>query len=203
MGSIVTDNITATNNLVKACAILIGRKLGLKPRCKRIERKEPWWKRRINQSIKEIRRHINLLERKRRGDLKKTEKYKMIEQKYKVKSKGLGIVLEELKQRLQAKSMKIKRYDQRIQQYTLNRLFHQDQKRVYQQLNGETNSDVKPDAVESRKFWSNIWDSNVHHRKDAEWLRELRACKDDRKQETITITVEMVTQQTRRIPYWK
>ena len=114
MGNIVTDNITATNNLVKACAILIGRKLGLKSSRKRIEAKEPWWKRRINQSIKEIRRHINLFERKRRGDLKKTEKYNILEQKYKVKSKGLSIVLEELKQRLQAKSMKMKRYDQRL-----------------------------------------------------------------------------------------
>ena len=203
LGNIVKDNITATNNLVKACAILIGRKLGLKPSRKRIEAKEPWWKRRINQSIKEIRRHINLFERKRRGDLKKTEKYKIIEQKYKVKSKGIGIVLEELKQRLQAKSMKIKRYDQRIEQYKINRLFHQDQKRVYQQLNGKVNSDVKPDADESIRFWSNIWDSEVHHRKDAEWLKEQRAGKDDRKQEDIAITVEMVTQQTRKIPNWK
>ena len=125
---------------------MIGRKLGPKPSHKRIEAKEPWWERRINQSIKEIRRHNNLFERKRRGDLKKTEKYKILEQKYKVKSKGLGIVLEELKQHLQAKSMKSKRYDQRIEQYKINRLFHQDQKRVYQQLNGKVNSDVKPDA---------------------------------------------------------
>ena len=70
------------------------------PSCKRIETKEPCWKRRINQSIKEIRGHIYLLKRKGRGDLKKTEKYKKIEQKCNVKNKGLGIVLEELKQRL-------------------------------------------------------------------------------------------------------
>ena len=128
LGNIVTDNKTSTNNLVKACAILIGRKLGLKPSRKRRETIEPWWKRRINQSIKEIRGHINLFERKRRGDLKKTEKYKILEQKYKVKSKGLGIVLEESKQCLQAKSMKIERYDQRIEQYKVNRLFHQHQR---------------------------------------------------------------------------
>ena len=116
---------------------------------------------------------------------------------------GLGIVLEELKQRLQAKSMKSKRYDQRIEQYKINRLFHQDQKRVYQQLNGKVNSDVKPDADESIRFWSNIWDSKVHHRKDAEWLREQRAGKDNRKQEDIAITVEIATQQTRKTPNWK
>ena len=99
--------------------------------------KEPWWKRRIKESIKEIRKHINILERKKRGDLKRIEKYKELEQKYRIKKKGLNVVLEELKQRLKAKSMKIKRYDQRIEQYKINRLFQQDQKRVYQQLGGK------------------------------------------------------------------
>ena len=63
-------------------------------------------------------------------------------------------------------------------------------------MNGKVNRDVKPDADESIRFWSNIWDSKVHHRKDAEWLREQRAGKDDRKQEYIASRVEMVTQQT-------
>ena len=144
-----------------------------------------------------------MFERKRRGDLKKKEKYKILEQKHKVNSKGLGIVLEELKQQLEAKSMKIQRYDQRIEQYKINRLLHQDQKRVYQHLNGKVNSDVKPDVDESIQFWSNVWDIKVHHRKNAEWLREQRACKNDRKQEKFAITVEMVTQQTRKIQNWK
>ena len=78
--------------------------------------KKPWWKRREKESIKEIRKNINILERKERGDLKRMEKYKELEQKYRIKSKELNIVLEELKQRLEAKSMKIKRYDQRIEQ---------------------------------------------------------------------------------------
>ena len=134
--NVATESVTGTNNLLKACAILIGRKVGLK----RVHRtangkKEPWWKRRINESIKELRKHVNILERKRKGTLKRTEKYKLLEDKYKVKKKGLGVVLEGLKQRLQAKSMKIKRYDQRIEQYRINRLFQQDQKQVYQQLN--------------------------------------------------------------------
>ena len=50
--------------------------------------------------------------------LKKKEKYKVIEHKYRVKKKGLNEVLKELKQGLQAKATKIKRYDQRVEQYT-------------------------------------------------------------------------------------
>ena len=51
----------------------------------------------------------------------------MVEHKYKVEKKGLNVVLEEQKQRIQAKVTKIKRYDQRIEQYRINRLFQQDQ----------------------------------------------------------------------------
>ena len=36
-----------------------------------------------------------------------------------------------------------------------------------------------------------------------EWLRELRACKDDLKQDDIRITTEMVVKQSRKIPNWK
>ena len=51
----------------------------------------------------------------------------MVEHKCKVQKKGLNVVLEEQKQRIQAKVTKIKRYDQRIEQYRINRLFQQDQ----------------------------------------------------------------------------
>ena len=55
----------------------------------------------------------------------------MIEHKYRVKKKGLIVVLEELKQRIQAKVTKIKWYDQRIGQCRINRLLQQDQRRMY------------------------------------------------------------------------
>ena len=68
------------------------------------------------------------------------------------------MVLEELKQKLVAKSAKIKRYEQRITQYRQNRLFETDQKKVYKELNGEFNGDsVIPDAEESKSFWNGIW----------------------------------------------
>ena len=51
----------------------------------------------------------------------------MAEHKYKVQKKGLNVVLEEQKQRMQAKATKIKRYDQRTEQHRINRLFQQDQ----------------------------------------------------------------------------
>ena len=58
----------------------------------------------------------------------------MIIEKYRVKRKGLATVIEELKQRILAKAAKIARYEKRVPQYRINRLFKVDQKRVYNEF---------------------------------------------------------------------
>ena len=104
---------------------------------------------------------------------------------------------------MQAKATKFKRYDQRIEQYRTNRLFQQDQKRVYQQPNGKIESSEKPDTEESRRLWSIIWETGKSHNNHAEWLKELRSERNKIKLGNIKITTEMVTQQTRKVPRWK
>ena len=75
-----SDNIMETYRLIRACVIFMGEKVGLKPNQRRGNAmKEPWWKRRIKQSVQELWKHINILERKKRGEIKKKEKYKVIE----------------------------------------------------------------------------------------------------------------------------
>ena len=64
-----------------------------------------------------------------------------------MKQKGEKVVIEELKQRLLAKSAKLKRYEQRIHRYKVNRLFQQDQKRVYQEMNGTPIASVRLDLA--------------------------------------------------------
>ena len=142
---------------IKACAIFIGRKVYPKPNQRRGNTvKEPWWKIKIQQSIQELRKHINILEWKERGEIKKKKKHRVIERKYRVKKKGLKLVLEEVKERIYAKATRIKSYDQRFEQFRINRLFQQDQEIVYQQLNGKTESSETPDTEESMRFLSNI-----------------------------------------------
>ena len=73
----------------------------------KIERKKPWWKRRIESDITNLRRDINRLERERRGEArgKRKRKIKELNTKYRVKKKGINLVIEELKQRLIAFSL--------------------------------------------------------------------------------------------------
>ena len=61
-------------------------------------------------------------------------------------------MIEELKQKILIKAAKLSQYEQRIQQYRINRLSKVDQKKVYNVFNGQTgssNGDI-PNAEESR-----------------------------------------------------
>ena len=61
----------------------------------------------------------------------------------------------------------------------------------------------KPNAEDSKQFWSNIWDNEKEHERNAQWLRELRAEKDNMKQNDINMTTEMIKEQVRKILTWK
>ena len=80
--------------------------------------------------MQELRKHISILEWKKLGEIKRKEEYEVIEHKYRVKKEGLNVVLQELKQMIQAKTTKLKRYDQWIEYYGINRLLQLVQKRV-------------------------------------------------------------------------
>lgn len=84
MWEIQTSNVTDTNKLINATAIYIARQIGLKiGGCEWKGSKEPWWKRRIKDSMEELRRHVNILKRSKQEKLERKEKYTKLERKYK------------------------------------------------------------------------------------------------------------------------
>ena len=125
-----------------------------------------------------MRKHINILEHHQRGEIRRKVKYEELERKYNIKNKQIRTVIEKLKQRLYATTAKLKIYDERVNQYKMNVMFVQNQKRVSQQMDGIRNiNSEKPNTEESKQFWSNMWNNKKEHEKNAEWLRELRAKK--------------------------
>ena len=105
---IETKNITQTNNLIKAAGVWVADQLGLK-KYKGGKKKYPWWKRRIEEDIKQLKKDINILERVKKGQIgaRKEGKAKLVGGKYGVKRKSLTAVIEELKQRILAKAAKL------------------------------------------------------------------------------------------------
>ena len=94
-------------------------------------RKEPFWKRRMKSKIQVLRGEISKLERSTSNPSLKLRGLTQIRKKYFVKKKGLNVAIEELKQRVAAKAEKLRRYEQRVQQYRQNRMFEYDQKKLY------------------------------------------------------------------------
>ena len=72
---------------------------------------EPWWERRIQSDTKKIQSEISILQRKKIGELRTDRKYTKLKKKYSIRRKGIGVVMEELKQRLKAKRAKVIRYE--------------------------------------------------------------------------------------------
>ena len=91
---IETKNITQTNNLIKAAGVWVADQLALK-RYESRKKKDPWWKRHIEEDIKELKKDINVLERVKKGEIgtRKKGKAKLVEEKYRVKRKGLTTVI--------------------------------------------------------------------------------------------------------------
>lgn len=135
------------------------------------------------------------------GEMNNTTIQEGLERRYGLKRKRLSVVLEELKQRVLAKSKKIRRYESRIEQYRQNRMFQSNQKRLFEQLeNVDTDDTVIPDAEESKTFWANIWDNPIDYNSNADWLKELESeVNEVEKQNDIEITPAMVTKQLRKI----
>ena len=104
---IETKNTNQTNNLIRAAGVWVADQLGLK-KYEGGKKKDPWWKRRVEEDVKQLKKDINILERVKKEQIgaRKEGKVKLVEEKYRVKIKSLTTVIEELKQRIIAKAAK-------------------------------------------------------------------------------------------------
>ena len=71
--NIPTRNITETNDLIRAATVWVAEQLGIK-KVEFREKREPWWKRRIERDVKQLRQESNILERDLRGEIKHRNK---------------------------------------------------------------------------------------------------------------------------------
>ena len=81
----------------------------------------------------------------------------------------MTVITEELKQKTVAIAAKVRRYQERVDRFRQNRMFQNNQRQLYRELNqeGERCDDDQPDAEESKKFWRDIWSELLDHNRDA------------------------------------
>ena len=161
------------------------------------------WKRRLQNKIKVLRKDLSQLEALKDKDISNFGHWERLERKYTIRLKRLNVVIEELKQRNTAIAAKVRRYQGRIDSYRQNRLFENDQRQFYRELDQEEErcDDDQPVAEESKQFSGNIWSQSADH-KDAKWLQDLPSKVNVKKQEKIDITSGNLKKTLGRMPDW-
>ena len=91
-------------------------------------RKEPMWKRWLQNTIKELTKDLSQLEASKDTDTNNFKHWERLERKYSIRVKRLNVVIEELKQRITAIAAKVRRYQGRVDSCRQNRLFENNQR---------------------------------------------------------------------------
>ena len=93
-----THSITKTNELFYAGAAVVTNRLRVKNN-KAAERKKPMCRRKLQNKIKDVRTDISQLESSKDKEVCNVKHWQILEKKYSIRSKTLGVVIEEMKQR--------------------------------------------------------------------------------------------------------
>ena len=116
-----THSITKTNELFYAGAVVVTNRLEVKID-KVAGRREPIWKRRLQNKTKELRKGLSQLETSKDKDIN-FRHWERLERKYSIRVKKIEYVIEELKQRITAIAAKVRKYQGGVDSYRQNRLF--------------------------------------------------------------------------------
>jgi hypothetical protein len=173
-----TENYTLTdlNHLIYATANIISGER--KTTVKHDNNIEPAWSRRISKQIITFRSQLSLIsEYKSANGLvseKLRNKIKKIMKKNIFTPEDITPVEQVIKMKLTSKSQRLQRYKKRKMQYEQNKLFEEDQKKLYRQLNKaiEPVTEV-PKKENIEKFWQSILEDEKQHKTDSEWLKNI------------------------------
>ena len=199
MAYVPIDNITELNDTFFVSAAIVTKRL-IK---NRTEREEPPWRRRLKKKVLEIQQDLSKVKEAMNRKYNDRMRRKM-EKRFDIKRKGYQQVLEELKQRLIALAAKIKRFDDRVKQYHQNRLFENNQKRFYEEIQSKQIGECEiPDDEESKSFWKGIWGQQTEHDKSAAWIGRVQQKIQRRQQEEMEITEERLKRTLKNLPNWK
>ena len=156
-------DLTTINQMQYTAALLITSKITPpKPATNRKPRGRPQaWQQRLQKQIDQLRGDISIITEYTSGNTtnKIRRKLKTILKEHKITADEQLIACKgDLKQALQAKAQRIRRYTKRSQQFKQNKMFREDSKRFYRELGKKTIQIEKPpDIGEVRSSGTTYW----------------------------------------------
>ena len=206
------DNMdfTTINQMQYSATLLITNKITpLKPTTNRKPRGGLLaWQQRLQKHIDQLRGDISIITEYTKGNTtnKIRRKLMTILKKHKIiADEQLTACKEDLKQALQAKAQRIRRYTKRSEQYKQNKMFREDSKSFNRELGKKTiQLEKPPDIGEVKKFWQNILEQEVKHNKDVHWIKDQEEkLQEINQMEWKDLTVEEFRVKMTRAANWK
>ena len=135
--------LTELNQIVYVTALIITEQIDLRPMRETTRKKKvPVWKVRMENNIRKKRSDLSILVELENGSRIKERKRKQILKRYNIRNPtDLTTAKEVLKQEIQAKAQRIRRFEKRAKFFRQNKIFKQDAKKFYREL-GKKRIDV-------------------------------------------------------------
>ena len=167
--------MTEIDELLYATAAVITENKGVRFKKQRKRKsKQPAWKERIEKEITRMRSDLSMVTELAKDNGISDRKKRKIRRRYEIKkAEDIDTEKEKLKQRIQAKAQRIRRFEKRRKQSRQNRMFKSNPKVFYRELGNkqsEINEPLSLDEIET--FWKTILEDDKHHNEVADWIRK-------------------------------
>uniref|UniRef100_A0A8C6P0Q3 Reverse transcriptase domain-containing protein n=1 Tax=Nothobranchius furzeri TaxID=105023 RepID=A0A8C6P0Q3_NOTFU len=167
-------DLTSINEICYAAATVITDLSCAKKIKKQGKRKQPKWKTDIEKDILKNRKNLSLLTEMEKGNITNKRKKRQMKKRYDIQdTTDIVEAKEKLKQQIQAKAQRIRRYEKRSKHFRHNHVFKVDPKKFYRELD-KKQIEIKelPSLEKVEEFWSNVWEKQKNHNETAQWIKE-------------------------------
>ena len=149
-------DLNSLNHLIYASAVISTELCNVKIKApKRNVPKKGAWPERIQKQINTLRSDLETLKNVQNDNNVKISKSRKLRTKYKIKRpEEIQTVLEKIKQAIQAKAARLKRYQKRSRFYKDNNLFKNNPKQFYRNIGkSQIRINKAPSEEQIRSFW--------------------------------------------------
>ena len=121
-----------------------------------------------------MRRQLFILSELQRGVNVKGRRLRKMTKKYKLTSKDILEVNEMIKQKMQLKAQRMRRYDKRSKFYRQNMIFKTDAKKFYKEVGKEKILIRQAPPIKNvEKYWKTVWSSDKKFNDNAKWVETI------------------------------
>ena len=201
-------DLSNLNAIIYATGKAISNQMGVKTKNKKSKHtnKPPKWKVKIQKEIDALREELSILDEISKGTAGKTRKARKVRNRNNVTDENSLLTAKEtLKQKIQVKSQRLRRYDKRNRFYWKNKIFKINAKKFYREI-GKGTINIEDPSVdeEMMKFWNDIWGKEKDFNNEAEWIRrEEERMNEVEEQEWKVINIEELRSALTKSHKWK